>query len=76
MDVLTAAAPQLNPMDCFTMFSSFRRLPAHTSVTGNSRARNRRMSFIVNDMGRFTNPETSTFQSSHDARGTAPWFRT
>jgi len=32
--VLTPAAPQENPLLFLTMFCSFRRLPAQTSVTG------------------------------------------
>ncbi|KAJ0711570.1 hypothetical protein HanRHA438_Chr09g0401031 [Helianthus annuus] len=71
------AAPQLNPMVCFVRFCSFRRLPAQTRDTGNSRVGNSFTSWVmVKRAGRFTSPHISTVQSSHVALGTGPWLRT
>eukprot|EP00966_Prymnesium_polylepis_P261639 6043924-Prymnesium_polylepis.1 len=48
------AAPQLKPMVCLRRFSSLRLLPAHTSVTGISRAGIFTRSSIVKTLGAST----------------------
>ena len=57
-EVLTPAAPQLKPIVCLTRFSSLRRLPAQTRVTGSSRAGIASRSSIVKLLGVPTRPST------------------
>jgi hypothetical protein len=76
-DVLTAHGPQLNPIDFLRMFSSLRRLPAHTSVTGSVTLGSATSSSIVTEApGLPTSPPMSMRWVAQSRRGTAPWLRT
>ena len=62
----------MKPLVCFTMFCSFRLLPAQTRVIGISWFGNSVTSwFMVNRVGLLTIPVTSTVQVSH-----LPWLQT
>jgi hypothetical protein len=74
--VETAHGPQLNPMLFFSMFSSLRRFPAHTSVIGSVTDGIAASSSIPISSGAPTMPPIAILWVAQSSLGTAPWLRT